>query len=183
MRKIELILKDEKTEETVFTTQLFGMDFSDRFFFNELKETFGIESYHHCFPETKVDFQSLFIIIEKTIANQITENKTRLVDRDGCFNIYMNPVMNLTSYIVNPMDSFMRYEKPKENVSADVGPLHTPSMIAKEIFTNSMLFTSLRLKYMLSLEGLIEDCDNCLFGMSDNIPMLRNGVVAYIVSL
>ena len=56
MRKIELILKDEKTEETVFTTQLFGMDFSDKFFFNELKETFGIESYHHCFPETKVDF-------------------------------------------------------------------------------------------------------------------------------
>lgn len=29
MRKIELILKDEKTEETVFATQLFGMDFSD----------------------------------------------------------------------------------------------------------------------------------------------------------
>lgn len=54
MRKIELILKDEKTEETVFTTQLFGMDFSDKFFFDELKETFGIEAYHHCFPETKV---------------------------------------------------------------------------------------------------------------------------------
>lgn len=95
MRKIELILKDEKTEETVFATQLFGMDFSDKFFFNELKETFGIESYHHCFPETKVDFQSLFIIIEKTIANMITENKTRLVDRGGCFNIYLNPIMNV----------------------------------------------------------------------------------------
>jgi hypothetical protein len=95
MRKIKLILKDEKTEETVFTTQLFGMDFSDKFFFNELKETFGIESYHHCFPETKVDFQSLFIIIEKTIANMITENKTTLVDREGCFNIYLNPIMNV----------------------------------------------------------------------------------------
>lgn len=183
MRKMELILKDEKTEETVFTTQLFGMDFSDKFFFNELRETFGIESYHHCFPETKVDFQSLFIIIEKTIANQITENKTTLVDRDGCFNIYLNPITNLTGYIVEPSDRFTRYGKPKENVSADVGPLHTPSMIAKEIFTSSMLFTSLRLKYMLSLEGLIEDCDHCLFGMSDNVPMLRNGVVAYIVSL
>ena len=33
MREIELILKDEKTEETVFTTQLFEMDFSDKFFF------------------------------------------------------------------------------------------------------------------------------------------------------
>lgn len=183
MRKIELILKDEKTKETVFATQLFGMDFTDKFFFNELRETFGIESYHHCFPETKVDFQSLFIIIEKTIANMITENKTRLVDRDGCFNIYMNPIMNLTSYIVNPMDSFTRYEKPSENVVADVGPLHTPSMVAKEIFTSSMLFTSLRLKYILSLEGLIEGCDHCLFGMSDNVPMLRNGVVAYIISL
>lgn len=183
MRKIELILKDEKTEETVFATQLFGIDFTDKFFFNELRETFGIESYHHCFPETKVDFQSLFIIIEKTIANQITENKTTLVDRDGYFNIYMNPITNLTSYIVNPMDSFTRYEKPKENIPADVGPLRTPSMIAKEIFTSSMLFTSLRLKYMLSLDGLIENCDHCLFGMSDNVPMLRNGVVAYIVSL
>lgn len=183
MRKIELILKDEKMEETVFTTQLFGVDFSDKFFFNELKETFGIESYHHCFPEIKVDFQSLFIIIEKTIANQITENKTRLVDRDGCFNIYMNPTMNLTGYVVKPTDKFNMYRKPKESVSVDVGPLHTPSMIAKDIFTSSMLFTSLRLKYMLSLEGLIEGCDNCLFGMSDNVPMLRNGVVAYIVSL
>lgn len=183
MRKIELILKDEKTEETVFTTQLFGMDFSDKFFFNELRETFGIESYHHCFPETKVDFQSLFIIIEKTIANMITGNRTRLVDRDGCFNIYMNPITNLTNYIVNPMDSFTRYEKPKENILADVGPLHTPSMIAREIFASSILFASLRLKYMLSLEGLIEGCDNCLFGMSDNVPMLRNGIVAYIVSL
>lgn len=183
MRKIELILKDEKTEETVFTTQLFGVDFSDKFFFNELRETFGIESYHHCFPETKVDFQSLFIIIEKTIANMITGNRTRLVDRDGCFNIYMNPITNLTNYIVNPMDSFTRYEKPKENILADVGPLHTPSMIAREIFTSSMLFTSLRLKYILSLENFIEGCDHCLFGMSDNVPMLRNGVVAYIVSL
>lgn len=95
----------------------------------------------------------------------------------------MNPITNLTSYIVNPMDSFTRYKKPKENVVADVGPLNTPSMIAKEIFTSSMLFTSLRLKYMLSLEGLIEGCDHCLFGMSDNVPMLRDGVVAYIVSL
>lgn len=183
MRKIELILKDEKTEKIVFTTQLFGMDFSDKFFFNELKETFGIESYHHCFPETKVDFQSLFIIIEKTIANMITENKTRLVNREGCSNIYLNPIMNLTSYVVKPTDKFTIYRKPKEEVVTDVGPLHTPSMVAKEIFTSSMLFTSLRLKYMLSLEGLIEGCDHCLFGMSDNVPMLRNGVVAYIVSL
>ena len=183
MRKIELILKDEKTEETVFVTQLFGMDFTDKFFFNELRETFGIESYHHCFPETKVDFQSLFIIIEKTIANQITENKTTLVDREGCSNIYLNPIMNLTSYVVKPTDKFTIYRKHKEEVVTDVGPLHTPSMVAKEIFTSSMLFTSLRLKYMLSLEGLIEGCDHCLFGMSDNVPMLRNGVVAYIVSL
>lgn len=183
MRKIELILKDEKTEETVFVTQLFGMDFTDKFFFNELRETFGIESYHHCFPETKVDFQSLFIIIEKTIANQITENKTTLVDREGCSNIYLNPIMNLTSYVVKPTDKFTIYRKPKEEVVTDVSPLHSPSMVAREIFTSSILFASLRLKYMLSLEGLIEGCNNCLFGMSDNVPMLRNGVVAYIVSL
>ena len=183
MRKIELILKDEKTEETVFVTQLFGMDFTDKFFFNELRETFGIESYHHCFPKTKVDFQSLFIIIEKTIANMITENKTRLVDREGCSNMYLNPIMNLTNYVVKPTDKFNMYRKPKESVLADIGPLRSPSVVAKEIFTNSILFTSLRLKYMLSLEGLIEGCDHCLFGMSDNVPMLRNGVVAYIVSL
>lgn len=183
MRKIELILKDEKTEETVFTTQLFGMDFSNKFFFNKLRETFGVESYHHCFPETKVDFQSLFIIIEKTITNMITESETTLVDREGCSNIYLNPVMNLTSYIVKPRDKFTMYRKPKESVAADIGPLHSPSMVAKNIFTSSILFTSLRLKYTLSLEGFIENCDNCLFGMSDNIPMLRNGVVAYIVSL
>ena len=176
-------MKDEKTEEIVFATQLFGMDFSDKFFFNELKETFGIESYHHCFPETKVDFQSLFIIIEKTIANQITENKTTLIDREGCSNIYLNPIMNLTNYVVNPVDKFTMYRKPKESVSVDVGPLYTPSMVAKEIFTSSILFASLRLKYALALEGLIEGCDHCLFGMSDNVPMLRNGVVAYIVSL
>ena len=175
-------MKDEKTEETVFATQLFGMDFSDKFFFNELKETFGIESYHHCFPETKVDFQSLFIIIEKTIANMITENKTTLFNREGCSNIYLNPIMNLTGYIVKPRDKFTMYGEPKEDVSVDVGPLHSPSVVAKEIFRSSILFTSLRLKYMLSLEGFIE-CDNCLLGMSDNVPMLRNGVVAYIVSL
>lgn len=159
------------------------MDFSDKFFFNELKETFGIESYHHCFPETKVDFQSLFIIIEKTIANQITENKTTLVDREGCSNIYLNPIMNLTNYVVKPTDKFTIYRKPKEEVVTDVGPLHSPSMVARDIFASSILFASLRLKYMLSLEGLIDGCDNCLFGMSDNIPMLRNGAVAYIVSL
>lgn len=176
-------MKDEKTEETVFVTQLFRMDFSDKFFFNELRETFGIESYHHCFPETKVDFQSLFIIIEKTIANMITENKTRLVDREGCSNIYLNPITNLTSYIVKPGDKFTMYRKPKENVSVDVGPLRSPSVVAKEIFTSSILFASLRLKYILSLEGLIEGCDNCLFDMSDHIPMLRNGIVAYIISL
>ena len=183
MRKIELILKDEKTEETLFVTQLFRIDFSDKFFFNELKETFGIESYHHCFPETKVDFQSLFIIIEKTIANQITENKTTLVDREGCSNIYLNPIMNLTNYVVKPTDKFTMYKKPKESVSVDVGPLRSPSMVAKEIFASSILFASLRLKYILSLEGLIEGCDNCLFGMSDNVPMLRDGIMAYIVSL
>lgn len=91
--------------------------------------------------------------------------------------------MNLTSYIVKPTDKFTIYRKPKENVSVNVGPLHTPSMVAKEIFTSSMLFTSLRLKYALALEGLVDGCDHCLFGMSDNIPMLRNGAVAYIVSL
>ena len=183
MRKIELILKDKKTEETVFATQLFGMDFSDKFFFNELRETFGIESYHHCFPETKVDFQSLFIIIEKTIANMITENKTTLVDREGCSNMYLNPVMNLTNYIVKPGDKFTMYRKPKEEVVTDVGPLHSPSIIAREIFASSILFTSLRLKYILASEGFVENCDNCMFGMSDNVPMLRNGVVAYIVSI
>lgn len=183
MRKIELILKDEKTEETVFVTQLFGMDFTDKFFFNELRETFGIESYHHCFPETKVDFQSLFIIIEKTIANQITENKTTLVDREGCSNIYLNPIMNLTNYVVKPTDKFNMYRKPKESVLADIGPLRSPSVVARDIFASSILFASLRLKYILALEGLIEGCEHCLFGVSDNIPMLRNGVVAYIVSL
>lgn len=183
MRKIELILKDEKTEETVFATQLFGMDFSDKFFFNELKETFGIESYHHCFPETKVDFQSLFIIIEKTIANMITENKTRLVDREGCSNLYLNPIMNLTNYVVKPTDKFTMYRKPKESVSVDMGPLRSPSMVARDIFASSILFASLRLKYMLASEGFIENCDNCLLGMSVHIPMLRNGVVAYISSL
>lgn len=183
MRKIELVLKDEKTEETLFVTQLFGVDFCDDFFYRELKETFGIETCYHYFPETKVDFQSLFIIIEKTIANQITENKTTLVDREGCPNIYLNPITNLTSYIVKPGDKFTMYRKPKESVSVDVGPLRSPSMVAREIFTSSMLFTSLRLKYMLSLEGLIEGCDNCLFGMSDNVPMLRNGIIAYISSL
>lgn len=183
MRKIELILKDEKTEETVFVTQLFGMDFTDKFFFNELKETFGIESYHHCFPETKVDFQSLFIIIEKTIANQITENKTTLVDREGCSNIYLNPIMNLTNYVVKPTDKFNMYRKPKESVLADIGPLRSPSVVARDIFASSILFASLRLKYILASEGLIENCDNCLLGMSVHIPMLRNGVVAYIVSL
>lgn len=176
-------MKDEKTEETVFVTQLFGMDFSDKFFFNELKETFGIEAYHHCFPETKVDFQSLFIIIEKTITNMITENKTTLVDREGCSNIYLNPVINLTNYIVKPRDKFTMYKKPKESVSVNVGPLRSPSMVAKDIFTSSILFASLRLKYALALEGVIVNCDNCLFGMSDNVPMLRNGVIAYIVSL
>lgn len=183
MRKIELILKDEKTEETLFVTQLFGIDFSDEFFYRELKETFGIETCYHYFPETKVDFQSLFIIIEKTIANMITQKKTKLIDRDGCFNIYLNPITNLTSYIVNPIDSFTRYRKPKENVVADVGPLHTPSMIARDIFASSILFASLRLKYMLASEGFIENCDNCLLGMSVHIPMLRDGIVAYIVSL
>lgn len=183
MRKIELILKNEKTEETLFVTQLFGMDFSDEFFYKELKDTFGIESYHHCFPETKVDFQSLFIIIEKTIANMITQKKTKLIDREGCSNVYLNPVMNLTNYIVDHKDRFTMYRKPSENVLADIGPLHTPSMVAREIFTGSILFTSLRLKYMLSLEGFIENCDHCLFGISDNVPMLRNGVTAYIVSL
>ena len=115
--------------------------------------------------------------------NQYRINKTTLVDRDGCSNIYLNPIMNLTNYVVKPVDKFTMYRKPKENISTDISPLHTPSMVAKEIFTSSILFASLRLKYILSLEGLIEDCGNCLFGMSDNIPMLRNGVVAYIVSL
>lgn len=91
--------------------------------------------------------------------------------------------MNLTSYIVKPRDKFTMYRKPKESVSVNIGPLHSPSMVAKEIFTSSILFTSLRLKYILALEGLIENCDNCLLGMSDNVPMLRNGVVAYIVSI
>ena len=113
----------------------------------------------------------------------ITENKTKLIDRDGCFNTYLNPVMNLTNYVLKPTDKFTIYEKPKESVSVDVGPLRSPSVVAKDIFTSSMLFTSLRLKYMLSIEGFIENCDNCLFGMSDNVPMLRNGVVAYISSL
>ena len=113
----------------------------------------------------------------------ITESETTLVDREGCSNIYLNPVMNLTGYIVKPRDKFTMYRKPKENVSTDIGPLHTPSMVAKDVFASSILFASLRLKYMLSLEGFIEGCDNCLFGMSDNIPMLRNGIVAYIVSL
>ena len=113
----------------------------------------------------------------------ITENKTTLVDRKGCSNMYLNPIMNLTNYVVKPVDKFNMYRKPKESVLADIGPLRSPSMVAKDIFTSSMLFASLRLKYMLSLEGLIEDCDHCLFGISDNVPMLRNGVVAYIVSL
>ena len=89
--------------------------------------------------------------------------------------------MNLTNYVVKPRDKFTMYRKPKESVSVDIGPLHTPSMVAREIFTSSILFTSLRLKYILSSEGFIEGCDNCLFGMSDNVPMLRNGVVAYIL--
>ena len=97
--------------------------------------------------------------------------------------MYLNPIMNLTNYVVKPVDKFTMYRKPKESVSVDVGPLRSPSMVAKDIFISSILSASLRLKYALALEGLIENCDNCLFGMSDNVPMLRNGVVAYIVSL
>lgn len=78
---------------------------------------------------------------------------------------------------------YEKNRKPKESVVVDIGPLRSPSTVAKEIFTSSILFTSLRLKYILALEGLIEGCDHCLFGMSDSIPMLRNGIVAYIISL
>ena len=102
-----LIFKDGNTE--LLNTQIFGNNFWDTTFFNEIMKLTNLKGEFPMGDEVEVPFEEVFKLMEDVVRREIKEYPTKLIDKydfdDGIFeNKYSNSMLNFTNDFVSRDD-------------------------------------------------------------------------------
>lgn len=115
-----LIFKENNKE--VLNCQIFGNNFYDDIFFNEVVKLAGMT----CFPECgcmEVPFEEVFKLMEDVLVREIEQYPTKLVEKydfDNYIfeNTYTNPLLDFTNNFISRDDK--TNEEPNETVNIDI---------------------------------------------------------------
>lgn len=115
-----LTFKDDDKE--LLITQIFGNDFWDTTFFNEVAKLAGIDSFPEC-EEVEVPFEEIFKLMEDVLVREIEQYPTKLVEKYDFDNFifehtYTNPLLDFTNNFIGREDRHS--DEPRDVVEIDV---------------------------------------------------------------
>lgn len=128
-----LTFKDGDKE--LLTTQIFGNDFWDTTFFNEVAKLVGIDSFPEC-EEVEVPFEEIFKLMEDVLVREIEQYPTKLVEKYDFDNYifehtYTNPLLDFTNNFISREDRTA--DEPNDVVKIDT---HTTIASKINLITN-----------------------------------------------
>jgi hypothetical protein len=115
-----LTFKDDNTE--LLTTQIFGNDFWDTTFFNEVAKFVGKDCFPEC-EEVEVPFEEIFKLMEDVLVREIEQYPTKLVEKHDFDNYifehtYTNPLLDFTNIFISREDKTA--DEPNDTVNIDI---------------------------------------------------------------
>lgn len=115
-----LIFKESGKE--VLNTQIFGNNFWDTAFFNEVAKLAGIDRFPKC-EEVEVPFEEIFKLMEDVLVREIEQYPTKLVEKYDFDNYifehtYTNPLLDFTNNFIGREDRHA--DEPRDVVEIDV---------------------------------------------------------------
>lgn len=124
---IRTYLTFKENDKEVLNTQIFGNNFWDSTFFNEITKLAG-KVYFPEGRELEVPFEEVFKLMEDVLVREIEQYPTKLVEKydfDNYIfeNTYTNPLLDFTNNLVSREDK--TNEEPSEIIEIDVNPTIT----------------------------------------------------------
>ena len=170
-----LIFKESGKE--VLNIQIFGNDFWDTTFFNEVANLAGIDSFPEC-EEVEVPFEEVFKLMEEVLVREIEQYPTKLVEKYDFDNYifehtYTNPLLDFTNNFISRDDKTA--DEPNELVNID-----TNTTVASKV--NLMCHFG----KIFQTYNLVNKLDECGLLHSKNPmriyqrPGLKEGIKCYI---
>lgn len=170
-----LIFKENNTE--VLNTQIFGNNFYDNTFFNEVVKLAGMTRFPEC-GCMEVPFEEVFKLMEDVLVREIEQYKTKLVEKcdfdNYVFeNTYTNPLLDFTNNFISRDDK--TNEEPNETVNID-----TNTTVASKV--NLMchfgkIFQTYNLVNKLEECGLLQSKNPMRMYQQ---PVLKEGIKCYL---
>ena len=170
-----LIFKESGKE--VLNTQIFGNNFWDTTFFNEVAKLAGIDRFPEC-EEVEVPFEEIFKLMEDVLVREIEQYPTKLIEKYDFDNYifehtYTNPLLDFTNNFISRDDKTA--DEPNELVNID-----TNTTVASKV--NLMCHFG----KIFQTYNLVNKLDECGLLHSKNPmriyqrPVLKEGIKCYI---
>lgn len=115
-----LVFKENNTE--VLSTQIFGNNFYDNTFFNEVVKLAGMTRFPEC-GCMEVPFEEVFKLMEDVLVREIEQYPTKLFEKYDFDNYifehtYTNPLLNFTNNFISREDKTA--DEPKDVINIDI---------------------------------------------------------------
>lgn len=174
---IRTYLTFKENDKEVLNTQIFGNNFWDSTFFNEITKLAG-KVYFPEGRELEVPFEEVFKLMEDVLVREIEQYPTKLVEKSDFDNYifehtYTNPLLDFTNNFISREDRTS--DEPNDVVKIDT---HTTVASKINLITN---FGKIFQTY--NLVDKLEECD--LLESKNPVrmyqrPVLKDGVKCFI---
>lgn len=170
-----LIFKDNDKE--LLITQIFGNDFWDNTFFNEVAKLAGIDCFLEC-EEVEVPFEEVFKLMEDVLVREIEQYPTKLVEKYDFDNYifehtYTNPLLDFTNNFISREDRTA--DEPNDVVKIDT---HTTIASKINLITNfGKIFQTYNLVNKLEEFNLLKSKNPVRMYQR---PVLKDGIKCFI---
>jgi hypothetical protein len=174
---IRTYLTFKENDKEVLNTQIFGNNFWDSTFFNEITKLAG-KVYFPEGRELEVPFEEVFKLMEDVLVREIEQYPTKLVEKSDFDNYifehtYTNPLLDFTNNFISREDRTS--DEPNDVVKIDT---HTTVASKINLITN---FGKIFQTY--NLVNKLEECD--LLESKNPVrmyqrPVLKDGVKCFI---
>ena len=175
--RTHLIFRDGNEE--VLNYQIFGNNFWDTTFFNEISKLAGMD----CFPddgeEVEVPFEEVFKLMEDVLVREVQQYPTKLVERYDFDNYifehtYTNPLLDFTNNFISREDKTA--DEPNDVVNIDINT--TISSKVNFIIQFGKIFATYNLIQKLKECGLLQSKNPIRMYQR---PVLKEGIKCFIV--
>lgn len=174
---IRTYLTFKENDKEVLNTQIFGNNFWDSTFFNEITKLAG-KVYFTEGRELEVPFEEVFKLMEDVLVREIEQYPTKLVEKSDFDNYifehtYTNPLLDFTN-------NFISREDRTSDEPNDVVKIGTHTTVASKI---NLITNFGKIFQTYNLVNKLEECD--LLESKNPVriyqrPVLKDGVKCFI---
>lgn len=174
---IRTYLTFKENDKEVLNTQIFGNNFWDSTFFNEITKLAG-KVYFPEGRELEVPFEEVFKLMEDVLVREIEQYPTKLVEKSDFDNYifehtYTNPLLDFTNNFISREDRTS--DEPNDVVKIDT---HTTVASKINLITNfGKIFQTYNLVNKLEECGLLQSKNPMRMYQR---PILKDGVKCFM---